>query len=461
MDDMNEMNVTPLEELPPCLLAYRFPTQPQPVQVSTVSSKSNALINVVVEPSSSIYCNRIQIVVPLGTGSDGLTENQPALTVSPNTSKWTAGPALHVQGDAIGMEANTQYATFSCDCKSPADYLINYPLAFTINIQPVNNSPGTFNIFIIEYSGTTAEPKTFSKKSNTYTLEKTVSQFHLSNFVASSPSSTSAITPQSAFKKGEAIRLTWEGNATRYQLVANQQTLYDGPNTSFTLPDDDHKGHWLPTDTTTFILAASITGGPESGTPAPGYQIISLYEALTVTITDPDIIAETITATTVTATRDIAAPHGQIKAQSIDLTRGGGIEGLLNVTELMLSGPALLFGAALVISDFQDASPVNVVRKAGSDGLVFGSIEPDPAAPDGDWVTLEGYVDREAYVNHSKIASIAGGKLGNGLLLPNSFVFPVKKDSMWVCRCIRNNADIASKNKAKVTLTWVPFGKEQ
>jgi hypothetical protein len=282
------MTSTSILDMSPCLLAYRFPTQPQPIQVSTPSGQTDARINVVVLNDGKTYCKEIDIYVPVGKEATDLTENDP--TVAPNTSKWSVGKGVRITGDKIGLPKELTFVQFNCTCNSPADYLINYVLAFSIFVQPVNQTSGTFTIGIVETSDTSSSPTT--QRSNQYTLSKASPQFYVKNFIASKQGSAKDPNkPCGEFANKEAIVLSWEGNATNYQLITtpSQQPVYSGSDTSFVLT----KGL---TQTTTFILVATVTGGPGSGTPEPGFETVYLYEALTVHITNPDITPKSVTA---------------------------------------------------------------------------------------------------------------------------------------------------------------------
>ncbi|HEX8832406.1 MAG TPA: hypothetical protein VF705_14625, partial [Longimicrobium sp.] len=158
----------------------------------------------------------------------------------------------------------------------------------------------------------------------TFPLEKALPSFYLDNVVAV-PATCDQCTqqPSGIYTNGQAFRLQWESNGTWFQVIQGQQVIYSGPDLSFTLANG------VALDTT-FVLVASVDGGPASGTPNPGFQSIFLYEPVTVTITNPDLTPRSVVAA------------NDVKAATLEAT------GQASAGSLVVSGASALNGGATI-----------------------------------------------------------------------------------------------------------------
>ena len=163
------------------------------------------------EPSSSVYCDTIEIAVPVGPDQGCLYAQTPRKGVS--TKKWLPSSMEIVDGTTLGLGAGS-YATFIFNARDPSDYDITYGLVFLLN-GFVNNVVGNCNILIQEWSSTD-NPPDFQPHRGTFTVALAPSKLYLTNFVATRTGSPTV--PCTQFANGEDINLAWESNGTGFQL---------------------------------------------------------------------------------------------------------------------------------------------------------------------------------------------------------------------------------------------------
>ncbi|HEX3790773.1 MAG TPA: hypothetical protein VHW44_23125 [Pseudonocardiaceae bacterium] len=268
------------------LLNYLASAEPSPIQASTAQVSTDGRVNISVSSGEPVYCNEIEVAVPIGTDLTDLFTLSPAGSVS--TNKWAITTVVK-KGRELGLDNDDDYATFTYDCISPTDYLINYDLVFGV-FGAVGTGVGDCDIAILENSGTTSDPTGFTTKTYALTVSKVAPRFYLQNVVATAVGTPTV--PTTDFPLGTAIDLSWESNGTYFQLFAKGQTVpvYAGSATTFRLAGG------LTRDTT-FVLAASVTGTPGQETPQGGYQPIYLYDSLTVTVSNPSLQPSTVHVT--------------------------------------------------------------------------------------------------------------------------------------------------------------------
>jgi hypothetical protein len=112
---------------------------------------------------------------PVGPDQAGLFALPPAGSVS--TNKWSVTSQVKKGRDLWfgDAEDNQDYATFTYDCASSTDCLINYNLVFGV-FGIVNSVVGDVSVAIQEMSGTTSDPSTFTAKAGYFPLKKDLSQ---------------------------------------------------------------------------------------------------------------------------------------------------------------------------------------------------------------------------------------------------------------------------------------------
>lgn len=272
----------PAADPPPCILSYQFATAPSPLQVSGASQPSPGMINAWISapPGQTIYCNKIIVAVPVGTGPGEFSTVAPALT--PNTTWWASSGVLVNDGEEFGLPPGFSYAIFTVTCPSSDHWKIDYQLVFSMTTTSVNPVPDTFPYIVVENSGDS--PDNLVQRKTTFTLEKAPVKLYLDNLVSVSASQSSTTVPKTQFTSGEAIKLLWESNGSTFSLYAGggAQPIWTGPDTSYTVAGG-------ATADTTFTLVAAMDGTP--GT---------VSAVVAVTITNPTATPRSDDATSLT-----------------------------------------------------------------------------------------------------------------------------------------------------------------
>ncbi|HEU5268309.1 MAG TPA: hypothetical protein VFU36_00185 [Jatrophihabitans sp.] len=327
------------------LLSYGFSADPAPIPISTAQVASQARVNISATGATPVYCNQIVVAVPVGSDAPSLFSQPPASSM--NTNKWTVTSQLK-DGSELwrGLDAGQAYATFTFNCISSADYLINYNLVFGV-LGTVTGVIGDAKVAIQETSGTDPDPAKFTAKAAYFPQSKTWPQFYLKNLVATAPSTPTV--PTTDFGNGAPIRFAWESNGSYFQLFQKDQTapIYSGTGTTCTLPGGASRD-------TTFILAASMTGSPGQDSPQGGYQPIYLYDSIGITVANPVLNPTSVTVSGtlgVTGTSTLGTTNtGTLTSASATVTgalQAGSLStgGTLNVTGNTTTGQATVNGA--------------------------------------------------------------------------------------------------------------------
>jgi len=330
------MTQSKASDFPACLLTYQFTSDPSPIQVSTSVTSANALIDVsLLNGGKTIYCNKVTIYIPIGETASDLTEKLPS--ISPNTKKWAVGSGAIIKGNRSYLDSLKDYAQFNCTCKDEQDYLINYDLAFSVSISDVNQCPGEFAMKILENSGMTPDANSFEERFNTYNLEKNPPQFYLKNFVSSKKSTKEDLNESCGqFRNREPFILSWQSNGTNFKVLTtpDNDPVYEGPATSIIIKDG-------VTDTTTFMLIASVTGGENNKASDSDYETVYLYDAITVKITNPDIVPNKIdVAHGINAGGDVKI-SADLECQNLKVLKEGHFTCIKTDADLEIGGPLI------------------------------------------------------------------------------------------------------------------------
>ena len=451
----------------PLLLNYGFSTDPIPVAISTQQAPNQARVNIGVSArAGKVYCNRIVVAVPLDLlGADpiwGLFGRTPAGSV--NTPKWAVTSRVK-KGRELGrgLPAEEEYATFTYDCLASTDRLIDYNLVFGVFGQ-VSGRTGEAEVLVLETSGTSADPATFTDKVATFPVRKEWPQFYLKNLAATTPGSPTV--PTTDFRIGAPIRLAWESNGSYFQLFMKDQPapVYSGTATTCTLPGG------LSRDTT-FVLAASMTGSPGQDTPQGGYQPIYLYDSLSITVANPMLtptsveVARTLTvaststlATTNTGalTSASATVTGSLQAGSVSTggtLTGTGSAALANVTVTGLTGTGgrvSLFGRGVRLWQGTNINMTEV--RALTDGFAMAYIHAFGSKRCFARVGLS-TGGTSFYAQGGTILKNPGSS--DRIPNPNSLLVPVQAGSTWSYGAI-NEAD--NEASANIEVWWYPMG---
>lgn len=380
------------------LLSYVFPTQPSPLQVSPVNGNTNAYINVVASSlGQSIYCQRIEIYVPVGTGNGYLTPNTP--TVTPNTTLWSVAAAQSVAasqtpfGQSLPVaQQGINYAQFVCTCNDPSNYEITYDLQFSIFASPTDSNIGSYGIGIVEDSST--DGSTYTSKNQLYNLEKAPPIFFLDNFIATGTGGGfNPNEPSGQFAKGQGIQLSWESNGSEFKIFTSgtQDPVYSGRDKTFSLPDGIDQ-------TTTYILQAQVIGGPQTGAPGQTFENINLYESLTLVITNPDLTPSSVVASGDISTSTNLSADGQTSTGTLNVNS-------TSITALQVSGGGtvsgqLTAGGAWVKGNLQVDENATITENLTLDGSLTAG-EASFSMLTGHQVLLdsnENYIDGISYI---------------------------------------------------------------
>ncbi len=304
--------------------------------------------------------------------------------------------------------------------------------------------------------------------------------FYLDSLVSRSPGGSAPVTD---FAAGADIELAWDSNGTAFTLYAakDARPLYTGAATSFVV-----KGG--RTKSTTFVLVASVTGGPSTGSPFPGFQEITLTDALTVTISDPALTPSAVTAGTLTvsgatnlaaATAASVQVSGTLQASGLATLSGGVKTGPLSVS----GGASLQGGATLdtaTVTGAFAAANANLANVTASTLAVTNAVSmfnPQPIAAGGHTSTTDGIVIGACNWPDNGSAKCTGvvwgwtavsgyvcGTGGNTVAwadgsgsamcgVGGSFALPVKAGVEF-----KLGANLAGDIQAPTQFTWIPFG---
>ncbi|SEF45096.1 hypothetical protein [Paenibacillus sp. UNC499MF] len=446
----------------PALLNYSVLTSPSPLQASTQTFSASGNITLVVTPppGKEVYCPEIDLYIPSGALS-----RKDIFDPGVNTDKWQYAVGKIVEGSEVGLAVDISYIPLKFTAKSSQDYLINYPLILTVGVGSVSAALGDIrNLHILETSSSFSGD--YQQRDLPFGLTIGLPEFFVRNFVAGAyDSSKPDIVPGGSFANGQAFKLSWEGNASQYQIVTTAGTapLYSGTDNSFAVT----KGL---SQTTTFILIASRTDGVRGET-------LYVYEAVTVHITNPDETPNTVSAAGNIATAaglngktlqvsgsaslnggaDVTGPlnaKGELNVTGTATMSGGTVTGPLTVQGSASLGSssvqgALSVGGASTLSDtaikgaLSAAGSVGMLgynqqistgtHMAGTDGFVIGYVYlPWKQALSVGWI----YGGTDGYMVQTTGGN-TGGFTGNWTKYnysnPNTFMFPVRRGaSYWI-----------------------------
>ena len=488
-----------------CLLTYLPSTYPSPLQVSTPQTPITGILHTSAlnQDAKPIYCNKVLVAVPVGPDPEELFAISPAPTASCNTSKWTISSLEIKTGAELGLDTTVQYATFTFQCRAQSDFLINYNLVFGVQGQ-MTGIISNCTVMIQETSGTSSDPNTFTNKRTTFTVAASTPQFYLQNLVATAPASPTV--PATEFANGADIQFAWESNGTFFQIYQKNvpQPIYAGTQTSFRLPGGVARD-------TTFFLVAMMSGNPSGDSPFGGYQPIYLYDALTVTISNPDLTPRNATVSGtlgVTGQTNLANAHvggtlgvtgqttlantnvgalgvsGQTNLGNAAVSGTFGVTGQTNLANAIISGALTANGnstlnAAQVNNSLTVSGATNLngglTAKNGPASILTGPqpINPGSYTARTDGLVI-GVVSWPSGYNNLCVCWITGSTPGLWVVATggnqgafssgwdkwqtsngNSFVFPVSKGNQWSV-----GVQQFDKNQvaAPTAFYWVPLG---
>jgi hypothetical protein len=316
----------------------------------------------------------------------------------------------------------------------------------------------------------------------TSTTDIPTTPFYLRSFVATVPGFT---TPVTEFSSGQDIQLSWESSGTAFTVYAAKDSapLYSGADKTFIVKGGRTKA-------TTFILVASVTGGPDSGVPYPDFETITLTDALTIEITNPTLTPASVTAGTLLVTgnstlQSVTSTSAQVTgpltvSAAATLSGGATVSGLTVDGTTTLSGGVRADSAAITgaltagSSALGDASAaslsvanwVTMLNPKGigagsytpsSDGLVVGTVGWPGNAGQKCSAVAYGWTARigNVYATGGNDVMWTNGSTFWMWMVGGSFVLPVSRGAPFTIGVYQvNGADVA----APVSFAWVPFG---
>ncbi len=422
------------------LLTYLFPTQPSPLQASVSNVDANGFLNVVVSAQGQdLWAQEIDIYVPVGVGVGFLSSNVPIATV--NNTGWTISTAQladlkKLPADWVAQDVT--YMIWTCYPQTPADQQMNFDLQFSFQITGVDSTPGPYNILIGEYSSKSADGP-FDPSYGSFTLTKAAATFFLDNLTASAVSGDVNV-PFGGVARNTPFVLSWQSNGNTYSIFTSQGTapIYTGSNTQFQVSG-------ITTDTT-FVVQAQIVGGPNSGGTSSGFEIISLYDSITVYCTNPDLRPNSINnATTIVSTGNITAQANLIVNQlatagSLQVNGTSNLAATVLSSTLQVGGVTTLNGPLVAqASTVQAIAAPNIIAQGTStyqktfnvptDGTVVGYC-PNPSSYNG--VSVYWIFIVVAPVSAPSTSYQVGGVGGNtqegvSISNPTTVTLPVRK----------------------------------
>jgi hypothetical protein len=485
-----------------CLLTYLPSTYPTPLQVSTSQTSVTGILNTAAlnESTGEVYCNEILIAVPVGPDPGDLFASSPTPSASCNTSKWAITSLVFKSGRELGFDNDIEYAVFTFDCRSQTDYLIDYNLVFGVQGQMIEIMSDCA-IMVLENSGTTKDPSTFTSKQTSYTVSANAPQFYLQNFVATAPASPTV--PATDFPNGADIVFSWESNGSYFQLYQKNisKPIYQGMQTTFKLSGGVSRD-------TTFFLVAMMSGNPSGDSPSGNYQPIYLYDALTITISNPDLTPRSATISANASVSGTLGVTGQTSLGNTNVsgtlgvtgqttlgnanlnnatvadtlsvtgetalanTKVGGMLSALSQTNLAktdIAGLATLTGGLLgtgnFVSLFTGAQIIQPGKfTAKTDGFVIGTV----MSPYGNnanklcvcWIFGQTWGQPpDIYVYATGGNLVCFNSSGTRYQLPNnqSFLMPVRKGANWE---LGVGQDSSNQAPALVYFWWIPLGMD-
>jgi hypothetical protein len=308
----------------PLLLQYATSSNPEPLVASTVLTPATGTIDIAVTDGAvTAYADKITLSVQVGSDAGSVFAQTPKSKVDPTS--WSVHAAV-VRGESIGLPG-ANYARFTF-APLAADYVIPAGLVFTLTGEMAVGF-GEVGIIVHEQAGTVNDPTTFTDNEGSLTLQIVSPQLYLRNLALSTPAAPTVPVTELTRSGCLGARLSWESNGTFFEIYekANPNPIYSDTKTSYDLKDE------YQTDTTFFLKATKPRDGGDSDT---------LYETLTLTITDP-----ALTPSSVVASGDVTVGGAVTVTGALDVTGtttlrdGASVAGTLDV-----NGPTTLAAAA-------------------------------------------------------------------------------------------------------------------
>jgi hypothetical protein len=490
------------DDADPTQLTYAVQTNPAPLTVSLPNQPSTlASMQIVIsnETGGPVSVQSITFYVQVGTGASLMQTTQNVMTAVSDTANWSfppapainTGTARYVLGPATGA-AVTLAAGASVVVEIFQFPTILSPATTTVNVkEQITGSQPNFLNFTI-----TTMPYGFYFDS----LSATVKQ-------------GSALTPVAQVANGTPIDLVWNSSVVDLTAVV---IYYSSPTMGQQQAFPGEVGHWmsppLTSDTVfTVVVTASVSGG----------QAITAALSTAVAVQNPDLVAQSLAATTVnvtgaatfagplaanTATAGSLAVHGTLSASAASIAGNVSATGPIistagasSIANLTVPGTAAANALNATTANLTNASVgtanvttakltnatmgnvnvtgTNYLRTAtnvafqgptglsngnwmnSTDGFVIGSVwwPSDPSKGSIAWVQA---------ASNGINAFATGGNVGSfgrawGYCMSsngNSFLLPVPAGIGFWCQAQQQNSSDCQQMNASTGMWWVPVG---
>ncbi|GAA3686183.1 hypothetical protein GCM10022224_058780 [Nonomuraea antimicrobica] len=269
----------------PRLLLYRTVTSPAPLQAGSPDDPAANSIDVIVSSpdGQNVYCNKIDIAVPVGEPQDAGAYFTEAPQSSTDNDKWQIASVELVSGRELGLASDTNYhhVIFQPRQGGPAQFRhIDQPMTLTITGKLAADATGSLLTCLVTETSSTTDGHYTRKDPLMLTLPTAEPPFYLHNLLAATPNEPTI--PRTKFNAGDEISLTWESNGDSFHLYGGDGTvLHEGPETTWTVPAG------AIANDTTFTLKASKKN-------STGFGTVDRYATITITITNPTLSELTV-----------------------------------------------------------------------------------------------------------------------------------------------------------------------
>ncbi|GAA3690681.1 hypothetical protein GCM10022224_065170 [Nonomuraea antimicrobica] len=342
-----------------------YSTSTAPLQAGSPDKPAANIIDITVSSPAGqkIYCNTIDIAVPISAPDDAgayFTEN-PQSSI---TGKWSPASAQMKTGQELGLAPATNYYHVIFQAPPiPGFDLIDKPLTISITGNVAATPGSTLTCPTTESSGTTSGKYT-RKTPQELTWDTAEPVFYLHNFLASAPDKPTI--PKTKFNAGDKVYFTWESNGDSYHLYDGDGTvLHEGSETSWTIPAGT-----IANDTT-FTLKASKKN-------ANGFETVDQYATITITITNPTLSQMTVTNGThtpwVQGTVDGKEGRVTFSDAGVEVANNAGSLGTLQADKADLNGVSTIWVQGTGTNPGRISFPKEGLNVTRAGGQLWGTV---------------------------------------------------------------------------------------
>lgn len=249
------------------LLTYGVSTNPSPLYISPVQgdySKGTIIIVISNILESTIYCEKINLQIPIGKTAQDLTDDFNGIEIITDQPDYWSVSKL-------------RGGKFTVTAKKGMNEITTDGVTIILSSITINKKVGNFEIDIEEFSGT--DSNKIQSKETKIPLAKFPVHFYLEDFKASKP----------RVQYNEGVTLSWKGSD-----LANYTLLYD--DSKINLGSEKMYSVTALQHTTNFILEASFQ---ERG------HIVTYHANLSVDVENPEVTATSLKVSGDTSLKNI------------------------------------------------------------------------------------------------------------------------------------------------------------